>query len=182
MEIPSLVRGAVSKLPLIGRGSSPTTDATAWRLRAAGDEAFEGALLEQSIVAIGTGEVGDLTEVPSPERLRAMLAKAMPERNASAIGTFAGYWSAFRSTIAPGDIVVVPLHGDQVAVGEVTGAYEYRKGQRDKRLRHVRPVRWLTTGLARASLPDDLNRSIRAPGTLARIKVPDAATRLRALS
>ena len=178
MEIPSLVRGAVARLPLIGRGSAPSEEPTAWRLRPSGDAAFRDQLIERSIIAMDAGEVGDLTQPPSTTTLKARLAKALPDRSASGIATLAGYWTAFRTTMAVGDVVVVVGQGTTVGVAEVIGDYEYRKGERDKRLRHTRTVRWLTTDLSREELPDDLRRSIGAPGTLGRITPPDATRRL----
>jgi restriction system protein len=180
MEIPSLVRGAVARLPLIGRASTSRPQAAAWRLRPGGDDDLAARMVERSVVAMGTGEVGDLTDAPSTDALKDALAEARPDRSATATARAAGSWTAFRSGIAAGDVVVVVRGGRRVSVAEVVGDYEYRSEERDVRLRHVRPVRWLSTDLREDQLPDDVRRSLRAPGTLGRVTPPDAAARLRA--
>jgi restriction system protein len=180
MQIPSLVRDAVARLPLIGRAPSPQRDVTAWRLRPAGGDDLVERMIDRSVVAIGAGEVGDLTQVPDPDTLKTALARSRPERSATGTARAAGAWTAFRCGIDTGDLVIVVRHGGRVAVAEVTGDYEYRRSSRDARLRHVRPVRWLTTDLAADLLPDDVQRSLRAPGTLGRVTPPAAAARVRA--
>lgn len=49
----------------------------------------------------------------------------------------------FSSTIAVGDLVVMPLkHRSAVAIGEIAGSYSY-KGENPVDARHTRPVKWL---------------------------------------
>jgi restriction system protein len=180
MEIPGLVRSVVARMPLVGWSSTSRSEPAAWRLRPGGDDDLAARMVELSVVAMGTAEVGDLTDLPSPDALRASLAAARPDRSATATARAMGSWRAFRSGIATGDVVVVVRRGRRVAIAEVVGDYEYRPKERDERLRHVRPVRWLSTELSADQLPDDIRRSIGAPGLLGRVTPPNAAARLSA--
>ena len=79
------------------------------------------------------------TDWPTEIRLRQRhIARASPDRTPQAIGMFVGYWRAFRVEMEIGDIVVVPLLGRRVAIGEVSGAYTYRADELNPRLRHRR--------------------------------------------
>jgi hypothetical protein len=169
------------------RGSSEVSPAMgnhAWRLRAWDDPVIERAMLDGSLVAISADEIGDMTAEPTREELRARLrnAPALIYRGDQAIGMFVTYWEIFRRRMARGDLVAVPLAGRRVAIGEIEGDYEYRSGVLEPRLRHVRAVRWLGSGLPREVLDDDIRRVVNAPGTLCAIGAPDAAYRLRAAS
>ena len=64
------------------------------------------------------------------------------------MGNFAGQLWAFAVAMKEGDLVVLPRKlTSQIAIGRVTGPYEYR--QVDDAFRHTRPVEWLQTDLPR---------------------------------
>ena len=62
------------------------------------------------------------------------------------------------------------------------GDFEYRANEDERRLRRVRSVRWLTTGLPREVLPEDLRRVVNFPGPVFRINAERAGERRRAVS
>lgn len=158
--------------------------ARAWRLRAWDDPVIERAMLDGQLIAISADEIGDVSEAPTIDQYRSRLrgAPSLATRSEQAIGTFAGYWNMFRSVMRPGDIVAVPLGGRRVAIAEVVGDYTYRPSEEEPRLRHIRRVRWLATGLPRQLLPDDLRKVVNAPGTICSIRAVEATGRLRSVA
>jgi predicted Mrr-cat superfamily restriction endonuclease len=155
----------------------------AWRLRAWDDSTIEEAFLEESIIAISADEIGDVTEEPSEAQFLHRLERApsFAARSPRALRIFVGYWRVFRCEMTAGDIVVVPLTGRRVAVGEISGGYRYRAEIEDPRLRHVRDVQWLTV-CPRDMLDRDIRSVVDAPGTVCSIRAVNAATRLRSLA
>jgi transcriptional regulator with XRE-family HTH domain len=156
----------------------------AWRLRAWDDSELEQTMANGGFIAMSADEIGDLTIEPSRDQLRSRLREApvFASRGDQAIGMFVNYWEIFRTRMQVGDIVAVPLTDRQVGIAEITGDYAYRADEPDPRLRHVRPVRWLTVGTSRRELPDDLRRVVNAPGTVCSLKSTDAADRLRGMA
>lgn len=156
--------------------------ARAWRLRAWDDALLEQAMIVRSVIAISADEIGDVTCEPSVDEYRSRL-RAAPQlagRSDRAIGMFVTYWRMFRSDMRTGDIVAVPLTGRRVAIGEITGDYVYKVADPELRLRHTRAVRWLTEGVPRQVLDEDLRRTVNAPGTICVFGGAAAAERLRA--
>lgn len=152
----------------------------AWRLRAWDDETLQQAFVRESIVAISADEIGDVTDEPTKAEFRARLRSvpALTDRSDLAIGQFVGYWMRFRSRMAIGDVVVVPLLGARAAIGVVAGDYRYRPREPTPRLRHVRDVEWRVTDLPRRALDADLVKVVNAPGTICAFRPPDAVARL----
>lgn len=73
--------------------------------------------------------------------------------------------------IKKGDMVVSPDDNGTCSVGVVEGGYEFVAAGP---LPHRRPVRWLAHGLERAALGEEVERSMRAPGTIAELPASDA--------
>jgi len=55
-----------------------------------------------------------------------------------------------------------------------------RPGQRDRRLRRTRALKWLGT-LPRSALGEDMSRRLDAPGTIAAVRVSLGSLRLERL-
>jgi transcriptional regulator with XRE-family HTH domain len=156
-------------------------DRRAFRVRAWSDHRIEAAFISQGFVAIGddANEVrGPYPLNPSDEVIRAQLGRDWPDKGPQTIGIWTSYWRTFLNTMQTGDIVVFAPKAPWVAIGEISGPYEYAGDEREGRLRHRRPVRWLNPDLTRTAVDDDLLGVINAPGTICEIGRPDAATRL----
>jgi 8-oxo-dGTP diphosphatase len=89
-------------------------------------------------------------------------------------------WRAFTAGIQVGDLAVLQLPRDRIAIGEVRSASLDRPRARDRRLQQVREVAW-GEELASSELPDDLRTRLDVPGVLTPIRVTAAARRLRRL-
>lgn len=146
---------------------------TVWRVRVHDDPALQQTMLDAGVVAIGGSEIGDLSARQSDGEIARRLRAAMPGRSERAITTFVRYWRQFLNEMVAGDYVLVPLAGRRVAIGEVVGPYAFRGDAERPELRHTRPVDWLAV-LARDRLDPELRARVDAPGTIGRVRVPDA--------
>ncbi len=151
-----------------------------WKLRGGRDGVFESLALAKGLSIIGFAELPDLSEVKSQDELRTLIEASYPNRPQAAISNFTGRLWSFRERMEKGDLVVMPLTGHAaVAVGEVTGPYQYRP-ELPERATHVRPTRWLTTDLSRNTLDPDIRQCLNSRGTIGEIHAPDAEARVRA--
>jgi len=151
-----------------------------WKLRGGRDGVFESLALEQGLSIIGFAEMPDLSKVRNQGELRALVEAAYAHRQKAAISNFTGRLWSFRERMQKGDLVVMPLAGRAaVAVGEVTGPYEFRPAL-PERATHVRPTRWLTTELPRTALDPDIRQRLNSRGTIGEIHAPDVEARVRA--
>jgi 8-oxo-dGTP diphosphatase len=148
---PSLLAQAAA--PAWWPNATPGADAAVWRFWVAGDPALAKHFLTEGLVApVARGE-----ELITDEE-----------------------WRAFTSGIQVGDLVVLQLPADQIAIGEVRSASLDRPRARDRRRQQVREVEW-GIQLASGELPDDIRQRLDAPGVLTPIRVTAAARRLRQL-
>jgi transcriptional regulator with XRE-family HTH domain len=155
---------------------------SAYRIRAWSDPRLEHAFLTQGIIAMGD----DLTELhgkqpdhPSDDQIRDRLRRDHPDKGTQTIGIWTAYWRTFFNDMSEGDVVVFAPKGSWVAIGEITGPYEYEANEPNGKLRHRRRVKWLGTHVPRNALDADLLRVVNAPGTICTIGAPRAAERLR---
>ena len=115
------------------------------------------------------------------EGVHEIVARAFPDAKPRAVGNFAGQLWAFAVAMKVGDLVVLPRKlTSQIAIGRVTGSYEYR--QVDNTLRHARPVEWLQTDLPRTVFEQDLLYSLGAFMTVCNISRNDAERRVVAVA
>ncbi len=161
---------------------SPSEPAVrAYRVHAWKDPRLEQEMIANGFVSIGGEEVGDLTDVRDPERIRSMLTETMPDRTANAIGQFVGYWRRFPWDADVGHFVVLPTRDGVVAIGEFVGPYYY-VANAEPHARHRREVAWIADGVSREGIGSDLLSTINGKHTVQEFKSADAAQRLRTLA
>jgi restriction system protein len=154
---------------------------TLWMVRAGRHGEGENDALTQSIVGIGWPPLGDLSDAGTTEDIRARLNAARPTAKPSTLANWAGQIDAFRFRIQIGDIVALPLKSTPaVAFGRVTGGYHYVADAVDA-IRHQRSVDWISDGISRDVIDQDLLYSLGAFLTVCRISRNDAEQRIRAL-
>lgn len=154
---------------------------TAWLIRAGSLGEREQWALESGFSGAGFGDVPSLADATSRETVMEKVEEGIPGQSAGAIRNFAAQLWALRSRVQTGDLVVMPLkRTSEVAIGVVQGQYQYRVDEPDRERRHVRPVRWVVTDLARSRVKQDLLYSLGAFSTVCQIQRNDAEYRLRA--
>lgn len=84
-----------------------------------------------------------------------------------------------RARINPGDLAVLPLKTtSQIALGKVTGGYEYLENEPDPSRRHVLRVDWKRTDVPRTAIKQDLLYILGSALTVFQPSKNDAAWRL----
>lgn len=127
----------------------------------------------------GWAEVPDLTPHSTREAVAQVVAEVFKGASDGKIANFAGQLWALRGRIQTGDIMVMPLKTTkQIALGRVTGTYEYRVGEEDANKRHVVPVKWQRVDLPRASVKQDLLFTLGSAMSIFSPNKNDAVTRL----
>ena len=155
----------------------------AWLVRGGERGEREEVALREGLAIVGWEELGDISGCGSREGIREVLRQTYPEVADNVISNWTGQLWRFSEQIRPGDIVVMPLHtrAGQVAIGQVSGPYEYRH-EESPGFRQVRTVKWLRTDLPREAFRPDLRASISSLLTVCGITRNDAARRVAFLA
>ncbi len=141
----------------------------------------EDRALEHNIAIIGFQEVPSLAAAKDYEDIHQIVSQAFSAAKPRAVGNFAGQLWAFAVAIEKRDLVVLPRKlTSQIAIGRVTGPYEYR--QIGTTFRHSRSVDWLQTDLPRTAFEQDLLYSLGAFMTVCNISRNDAERRVAAVA
>ena len=141
----------------------------------------EDRALEHNIAIVGFQEVPSLATATDYEGVHEIVRRAFPDAKRRAVGNFAGQLWAFAVAMKESDLVVLPRKlTSQIAIGRVTGPYEYREV--DDTFRHARPVKWLKTDLPRTVFEQDLLYSLGAFMTVCNISRNDAERRVVAVA
>ncbi|WP_405954875.1 CBS domain-containing protein [Streptomyces phaeochromogenes] len=155
----------------------------AWVVRAGENGERERTALDEGLLLVGWDRLrmGDLADATTRDGIRAAVTAAYPEEGPYTVGNWAGQLHRFVHQIRPGDLVVLPARSGLVAVGRVTGDYEYRPEAADG-MRHARRVDWLVTDVDRQSVQSDLLDSMGSLLTVFELSRFGAAERVAALS
>ncbi len=152
-----------------------------WLVRAGRHGERETVALEKGVAAIGWDELPDLAKVSSKEELGELYKTRYPDEQKATVSNRVGQVWAFREKIKTGDLIVLPLKTrSAIAIGEVTGGYEFRADFPDG-ARHVRPVKWLRGDIPRTDFDQDLLYSFGALMAVCQISRSKAEERVRAL-
>ncbi len=148
--------------------------------RAGRDGEDESYALDNGVATIGFAEVPSLAGATDSEGVLAMVKAALPGLKPRAAGNYAGQLWTFALGIKVGDTVVLPRKlTSQVALGRVTGPYEYRKV--GDSYRHVHPVEWIRPDVPRSVFSQDLLHSFGAFMTVCNISRNHAEERVAAI-
>ena len=140
----------------------------------------ESLAIEHNLAIIGYRDVPSLEGATDYDAIAGLVNEARPDHRPRARRIFAGQLWVFSVAVENGDLVVLPRKlTSQVAIGRVTGPYEYREVNAERR--HVRPVQWLKTDIPRAIFEQDLLFSFGAAMTVCKISRNDAVRRVEAV-
>lgn len=154
---------------------------TLWLVRAGASGEDEPTAIARSVAIIGFQDVPDLMGAQTREAVKAEVDVGYPDDSEKARINYAGQLWAFVSRIQVGDLVVLPLKRQAaIAIGEVTGPYQYRRDL-GPGPRHTRPVKWLRTDIPRSSVDQDLLYSLGAFMTVCQIQRNNAEERFKAI-
>lgn len=129
----------------------------AWVIRSGRYGERDAWALQAGYSGGGWREVPDLTAAATREQVGAIVSELFADTSSAVIANYTGQIWAMRGRVALGDLMVMPLKTTkQIAIGRVTGGYEYLADEPDPDRRHVVKVDWLITDLPRTSVKQDL--------------------------
>lgn len=150
-----------------------------WMVRAG-----EGAFLidefkTKNIVAIGWNDIGDLSDVNSPDKIKELYKKSYADEKDGKINNSSGQISRFRFDLNKGDYATTySPESRSYLVGEITSDYEYNKQLCE--YHHIHRVKWLGD-VSRDKLSTSTKNSLGAISTLFKVGDEAKAEMLRIL-
>jgi restriction system protein len=155
----------------------------AWLTRSGRYGERDAWALETGVTPGGFGEVPDLSASSALADVRALVDQTYPDMKPQARANYSAQLWTLVGRIQVGDWVVLPLKTtSQIAIGEVSGEYEYRKDSQDKQHHHVRTVKWVRTDIPRLAIQQDLLYSLGAFSTYCEVARNEAALRIAAIA
>jgi len=152
-----------------------------WMVRAGRHGEQEQRALSNGFVTIGWNELPDLSKINTKDDLKKIYVKTYPGQKKMATANEVGQIWRFLKGINIDDLVALPLKTQSaIAVGKVTGSYEYRKDLGEI-IRHIRKVNWIRPDIPRTDFDQDLLYSLGAFMTVCQISRNDAETRIKAM-
>lgn len=154
---------------------------TLWVVKGGRGGIREERFIDRSVIGIGWGEVGDLSQYPDRDALRDAYRIAHPDRSKGHVATQTAQLWAFGHRMQVGDVVVVPFLGQpMIAIGEITGPYRW-VGDGDPDMPHVRDVTWHAVDLPRPAFDEDLLYSFGGSVSVCSVTRNHAEERVRAI-
>ncbi len=151
-----------------------------WVVRCGGDGSFEQEALSENIVGIGWGKLGDLSKISTREEVQELYARTHSDESVKSQQNQVAQVFAFRSRIAKGDLVALPLkNSPSIAFGRIKGEYKFALNAHGF-VKHQRSVEWIKE-VPRSSMDQDLLFSFGAFLTVFQVKRNDAEVRVLAL-
>ena len=165
-----------------GNGASVSPPA-AWLVRGGEEGEREKRALTEGLAFAGWQKLGDIGNCGTREGIRQALKAAYPDVAENVIANWTGQLWRFAQQVSIGDLIVMPLHTrpGYVAIGRVTGPYEYRITE-PVDFRHTRGVQWLRDDILRENFRPDLRASITSLLTVCGLTRNDAARRIAELA
>jgi len=128
-------------------------------------------------------EVSDLRPYSTRDEVAHVVAETSKGATDGKISNFAGQLWALRGRIEPGDLMIMPMKTTkQIALGRVSGPYEYRAHEEDADKRHVVPVNWQHVDLPRSAVKQDLLFTLGSAMSIFSPSKHNAVARLEHLS
>lgn len=156
--------------------------AAAWVVRSGKHGEREQWSIANGFAGTGWADVPDLRPYESREALLELVRSTIRNVKEGAVANYAGQLWALRSRVLVGDLMALPLKTTkQVALGRVTGGYEYHADEPDPSLRHVIPVDWQRTDVPRSNVKQDLLFTLGSALTVFAPSKNNAVARLEAI-
>ena len=129
----------------------------AWVVRTGKHGERDAWALANGYAGGGWREVPDLSACETREAVASVVEQSFPGAASGMITNYTAQLWAMRGRIRPGDLIALPLKTTrEIALGTVTGGYEYLADEADVTKRHVVKVDWQVTDLPRSTVKQDL--------------------------
>jgi restriction system protein len=154
---------------------------TLWVVRCGSDSAHELEALEHGYVGIGWGNLGDVSEYDSTEKIRHHYAQVYPQEKRNSQINCSSQVFSFAHRIQRGDLVALPIKSRRaIAFGKIVGDYKFVPDAHPY-VKHQRKVEWIKDPIPRSEISQDLLYTLGAFLTVFQASRNDAEARIRAL-
>ena len=152
-----------------------------WRVHGGGAGEYETEALNLGVALLGFQEIPDLTTATAPAGVATAVQAALPRAKSGQVRSLTGQLTSFTLRMAVDNLVAMPLKRNpgQVAIGRVTGPYQYRLIGDEHR--HTRAIEWQSGTVSTNRFRDDIVVRLKLPATVIQIRTPDAARRFQAV-
>ena len=160
--------------------NAPTT---IWLMQLGEEGKYESTSLEQGIALIGFQSFSDMTGM-TEEQIGEVVEKEAADEAAKPNDKSMLRMIACRMQVGDGIVADLRKTPGKVAIGRITGDYEYRTigdDEIDGERRHLRPVEWFVTSMYKEDLGDHLRAFYTARSTVRPIRNTEADQRIRDL-
>ena len=158
-------------------GAPPLRTPALWQVRAGSDAESAPEFLESAQIDIGFGWHSDVGALNSREDFNSLLTEAERSADTEAHPRSAAtqLWR-FAHEMAEGDLVLVPLPGNQVHIGEITGPYRFEENPSGHS--HARDVHWLAQNVPYGRIGEVVTDAF-VRWTVQKLDAPDAMERVQ---
>lgn len=141
----------------------------AWLTRSnPASESYGSKFLDEGFIAIGWGEVGDLSLVEYEEIRKRIEKFCTYIQSPGQLRIPLSALHHFRNSMHLGDFLLMPdVDTSKVHVGQIIGEYFFNK--EDSLIAHRRKVLWNTSPMQRSRLSDELRGSLQTQRTIANL-------------
>ena len=160
----------------VGASGATLLDSEIWMVRAGRRGVYADRFLDESIVAIGWGEIGEISADGSDDEIRRRFAEAFPNEKPGARAAWAGSVRRFVKEVRVGDEVVTYGNESRLyRLGEIRSDVERKliKVDGEERWEFQRGVEWKGQVLRDSLLLDTRNR---LGGILTVFRIPSEAS------
>jgi len=138
----------------------------------------ESRFIENNVIAIGWGELDDLSEIESRSLLKSSYEKIWPDASEGRQRNHVGQIYAFLTKVEIGDLVVVPMKtSGTIWIGEIKGKYKFTTDI-GVDMRHTRSVKWIRKNVPRNEFEQDLLYTFGSAMTFSRAERHEAEKRV----
>lgn len=115
----------------------------AWMVRAGNENEIIEDIAEKSIVAIGWGDLGDVSKLTTRDEIKRKYKEVNPGHSSRRVGINAGQVFRFAHKIKKGDIVLTyDKSSREILIGEIKSDYEWKPEVSPDDYPHVREAEW----------------------------------------
>ena len=151
-----------------------------WMVRGDKYGQYQNLALEKGF-AYHASQISDLSGTTSREDIMELIRDGRPDAADAQIKSWAAQLYAIAHRIIKGNLIAMPLkNSPQIAIGKVTGSYQYRTDLGE--INHTVPVEWIREDIPRTAFGQDLLYSLGSARTVCQIKRNNAEERVREIA
>ena len=139
----------------------------------------ESRFIESNVIAIGWGDLDDLSKIESRSDLRSLYEKNWPSASEGRQRNHVGQIYAFLVKVQIGDLVVIPMKtSGTIWIGEIKSKYQFRIDL-GADMKHSRSVKWIRKNVPRNKFDQDLLYTFGSAMTFSKAERNQAEKRVR---